>query len=307
MPLDAANTRVPEEQDPFAEHNSKPSVIMFPVGQRRIGWVNRDGGYEPINTHKALVRVTDDGTAAKVLGVVGDGYKLVHNKELFARVEDTLCKMIPVPSLHGVKISDKLSGWGRLCYREYVFPNLKCDIGGAIKSPIAFRMIVQNGYGGSALRIHAGAIEFFCTNGMISGEFESTYRKHTSGLEMSGIARTIERALKAFVDSQTKWRRWAETPVKHAAAMELFKELANSDRLCENLSQQYMRETDTRGNNLWSVYSALTYYASHADGDFKLRATTETQDSVVSTMLNRELNVSKWIESPAWQKLDLVG
>ena len=306
MPLDAANTRVPEEQDPFAEHNAKPSIIMFPVGQRKIGWVNREGGYEPINTHKALVRVTDDGTAAKVLGIVGDGYKLVHNKELFARVEDTLCKMIPVPSLHGVQINDKLSGWGRLCYREYIFPNLKCDIGGAIKSPISFRMIVQNGYGGSALRIHAGAIEHFCTNGMISGEFESTYRKHTSGLEMSGIARTIERALKAFVDSQTKWRRWAETPVKHAAAMELFKELANSDRLCENLSQQYMRETDTRGNNLWSVYSALTYYASHAEGDFKLRATTETQDSVVSTMLNRELNVSKWVETPAWHKLELV-
>jgi len=305
MPLDAATIdNIPEEPNPFAEHNSKPSSIMFPVGQRKLGWLGKDNIYHGLDTHKALVRTNETSDGVHVLGVVGVGYKLIHNKELFSRVEDTMYKNFTHDALSGVKIKDRVSGWGKMCFREYVFPNIKCDIGGPVKSPIAFRLIVQNGYGGSALRIHAGAIEFFCTNGMVSGEFQSSYNKHTSGLEIVGIDRTIEKALLTFVSEQQKWKRWVETPVKHSAAMELFKQLANSDKLSENLSQQYMREQETRGANLWSVYSALTYYASHDEGDFKLRSTTETQDSKAATMLLRELNVAKWVSSKEWMQLE---
>jgi hypothetical protein len=304
MPLDAATINMPEEPNPFAEHNTKASPIFFPVGQRKLGWLGKDNIYHGLDSHKALVRTNQESDGVHVLGVVGVGYKLIHNKELFSRVEDTMCKNFTPDTLAGVKIKDRVSGWGKMCFREYVFPNIKCDIGGPVKSPIAFRLIVQNGYGGSALRIHAGAIEFFCTNGMICGEFQSSYNKHTSGLEIVGIDRTIEKALLTFASEQQKWERWAETPVKHTAAMELFKQLANSDKLSENLSQQYMREQETRGANLWSVYSALTYYASHNDGDFKLRSTVEKQDSEAATMLLRELNVAKWVNSREWMQLE---
>lgn len=306
MPLDSTNVPIPEGKDPFDEHNSKPTPIFFPVGQRKIAWKTKTDAYEEINSHKALIRLNEDGSGVRVLGVVGIGYKLVHNKELFARVEYTMRKNFTHDALIGVKISDSVSGWGKMCYRQYVFPNIKCDIGGPVKSPIAFRMIVQNGYGGSALRIHAGAIEFFCTNGMISGEFQSSYNKHTSGLLITGIDQAIEKAFLTFVSDQQKWKRWAATPVKHQAAMDLFKQLANSDKLTENLSQQYMREQETRGANLWSVYSALTYYASHDDGEFKMRSTVEKQDSAAATMLLRELVVSKWVETKEWKQLETV-
>jgi hypothetical protein len=316
MPLDATWDNVspiPPEHDPFAEHNAKPSSIMFPVGERRVGWQTRAGGYQRINTHKAIIRVPDvDDTmtlneeSVHVLGVVGTGYQLIHNKELFGRVEQTMRKVMPAHTLDGVQIKDRVSGYGRMCYREYIFPNIKCNLGRDAKSDIAFRTIVQNGYGGSALRIHSGAIDFFCTNGIISGEHQSTYNKHTSGLVITGVDRIIERALETFANNQTKWAKWTQTPVKHAAAMDLFKELAASDKLCENLGMQYLREQEERGPNLWSVYSAMTYYASHAEGEFKLRATTEAQDSVAATMLKRELNVARWVETPAWRRLELA-
>ena len=314
MPLDIANiNQFPDDANPFATHNAKPSSIMFPVGERKIGWQTRAGGYQRIDSHKAIIRIPDNTDASTlnedsvhVLGVVGSTYKLVHNKELFGRVEDTMCKVMPAHTLDGVQIKDRVSGYGRMCYREYIFPNIKCNLGSGARSDIAFRTIVQNGYGGSALRIHSGAIDFFCTNGIISGEHQSSYNKHTSGLVVAGVDRIIERALETFAANQVKWKRWTETPVKHSAAMELFKELANSEKLRENLNTQYLREQDARGANMWSVYSALTYYASHSDGEFKLRATTEAQDSVASTMLQRELNVSRWIETPAWKKLELA-
>ena len=301
MPLDTTGT---PDEDPFAKYNTPNSVIMFPVAERHVGWETRQGSYDRIRSHKAIIRVAPGGGSAHVLSVVGSGYKLVHNKDLYSHVETTLCKQMQHHELAGVMVKDRVSGWGRVCFREYVFPNIKCQLGGGTRSDIAFRMIVQNGYGGSALRIHAGAIEFYCTNGMIRGEYQSAYRKHTSGLMVSGIGNAVSGALSVFADSQNLWRRWAATPVPHQAAMDLFRELANSERLRENLSTQYLREREARGDNLWAVYSALTYYASHADGEFGFRSSVNEQDSVATSLLHRELNVAKWVEGKAWKQLE---
>ena len=226
----------------------------------------------------------------------------MHNSELFSRVEDTLCKKMQSHELDGVMVKDKVANYGRTCYREYVFPNIKCNVGGGTRSDIAFRMIVQNGYGDSALRMHAGAIEFYCTNGMICGEYQSVYRKHTSGLILTGVADAVDKALEVFANSQNVWREWARKPVRNLDAMELFRELARTDRLTEKLSDHYMREVDVRGMNLWAVYSTLTYYASHSDGEFSIRDTK--QDTEAVTMLERELRVAKWLNTDAWKKLE---
>ena len=175
-------------------------------------------------------------------------------------------------------------------------------MGGGTRSDIAFRMIVQNGYGDSALRMHAGAIEFWCTNGMIRGEYQSVYRKHTSGLDPDWCCRCSGQGTEAFADSQNVWREWARKPVRNMDAMELFRELARTDRLTEKLSDHYMREVDARGMNLWAVYSTLTYYASHSDGEFSIRDTK--QDTAAVTMLERELRVAKWLNTDAWKKLE---
>ena len=306
--LDATTNIVPpHDDDPFAPYNTERSPILFPVGERRIGWETRAGGYQRIHSHKAIIRTTASGESVHVLGVVGSTYRLIHNKELFGHVETTMRKEMQHDQLDGVIVRDKVAGWGRMCFREYVFPNIKCLLGNGTKSEIAFRLLVQNGYGGSALRVHAGAIDFYCTNGMISGEYQSAYRKHTSGLVVADMGRTITSALDTFAQSQSKWIKWARTPVKHQAAMDLFRELASSEKLANNLSDQYLRERDARGDNLWGVYSTLTYYASHADGEFKLRSSVDQQDTVASTMLQRELNVAEWIKSDHWRALESAG
>jgi len=302
MPLDTTK----KDDNPFSKYNTPNSIILFPVGERRVGWEMRDGTFERINTHKAIIRMTGDGKAVHVLSVVGSGYRLVHNRELFGCVEDTMCKIMPAEHLLDVQVTDRVSGFGRMCYRDYVFPSIKCAIGGTSHSTVAFRLIVQNGYGGSALRVHAGAIDFYCTNGMIQGDYTSAYRKHTSGLMVEGVGEAVEKALVSFTDAQDRWRKWAQTPVQHSEAMQLFKDLAQSVKLQENLADQYLKEREDRGNNLWSVYSTLTHYASHNDGPFGLRSTVEQQDTVASTMLQRELTVAQWIKSAAWNKLEVA-
>ena len=309
MPLDVTNANAsPTGDNPFAKYNTSNSPILFPVGERVVAWKTRSDGYEDLKSHKAIVRVHPNGNQAVVLSVVGSGYKLVHNRDLFGHVEQTICNKMQPSELDGVIVKDKVSGWGRMCFREYLFPKIKCTVGrtGNTRSEVSFRMLVQNGYGGSALRVHAGAIDWYCTNGMISGEHVSTYNKHTSGLVVTGVGAAVEQALAAFADSQNRWKKWANTPVTHVAAMELFKELAATNKLQENLSAQYLREREVRGPNLWAVYSTLTYYASHHDGDFKLYSSVNEQDSVANTMLKRELSVAKWIETPQWHKMETV-
>ena len=289
---------------PFTKYNTPESAILFPVGERHVGWETREGMYQRVNTHKAIIRMNQKGDGVHVLSVVGNNYKLVHNRELFGRVEETLCKMLNDHDLADVQVNDRASGFGRICYRDYVFPNIMCIVNAHSRSTVAFRLIVQNGYGGSALRVHAGAIDFYCSNGMVNGEHTNAYRKHTSGLMIEGISHAVEQALEMFNDSKSKWQRWSEKPVTHGEAMQLFRDIAQTAKLQENLSDQYLKERDERGHNLWAVYSALTYYASHSDGQFSLRSTVEQQDTVASTMLQRELNVAQWVKSDAWKKLE---
>ena len=294
-----------DESTPFSKYNTPNSKIMFPVVERQVHWMTKHGQHIEAPGHKAIVRVhPSDNNTSHLLNIVGRGYQLVHNRELMASVESAMMDNIEPDMLKDVRVTDRVAGFGKLCFREYVFPNIRCALQRSTRSDIAFRAIVQNGYGGSALRIHAGAIDFFCTNGMVSGEFNAAYHRHTSGLVVENLSNTITKALETFASEQVKWKRWADTPVKHEAAMELLKSIATSPRLYENLSNQYMHEMDTRGPNLWSVYSALTYYASHNEGEFALRKPAEAANTEAQIMMQREMNVAKWIRTPAWRNLE---
>lgn len=305
MPLDNVTPIRPlPDRSPFDRYNTPNSPILFPVGERPVGWRMRTGEYQNTPNHKAIIRLSHTGDSAVLLNVVGSTYKVVHNRELLTNMEDTITSLLPADQLEGVQVKDRAAHYGRVCFREYVFPNIRCRIGGSTRSDIAFRMIVQNGYGGSALRIHAGAIEFYCTNGMISGEYSSVYRRHTSGVTLHGIPNVVTKALLQFSNDAERWKVWAHKPVQHEAAMNLFRSLAVSNKAKDNLMDQYMREQDHRGNSLWSVYSALTYYASHTDGAFGLRKMVGEQDSEATTMLTRELNVAKWLHTPEWRALE---
>lgn len=289
--------------NPFDKYNTGASPILFGVEERGLRWEKWDGSYMPTNNHKAIVRMDEREDNERILNVVGSSYKVVHNRDLLTSVEAAMIEQMLPEHIADVQVTDKVSYYGRVCLREYVFPNIKCRIGGGAKSDIGFRLIVQNGYGGSALRIHAGAIEFYCTNGIIRGEYTTTYRKHTSGLVIDNLNTVVSKALLTFAEGAYVWEQWANKPVQHEQAMTLFKELASSKRVAEALTSHYLDELEDRGPNLWAVYSTLTYYASHSKDDFTLSKASDEQDNVAHTMLQRELNVSKWVQSDAWKAL----
>jgi len=283
---------------PFDEFNTEQSPLMFPVALRRVGWQKRDGTYDPIPGNKCIVRLNREGTNAYPLSVVSNTYKLVTNKELFTTVEDAFVANLPASSLKGVQVQDQISHYGKNCYRTYVFPNVRCDIGA--RSDIAFRTVVKNGYGGSAINLLSGAIEFWCSNGMVRGQYEQAYRRHTSQLVVSRLQHVVQHSVEQFWRNAEEYRRWTKKPVTREQTMELFRSIANSPSFYESLMNQWIVEREQRGQTAWSVYSAMTYYASHNEGEFTSRAQEET---LAHNMVNRELTVRRWIESPQWKEL----
>ncbi len=292
--------RVAADNTVFDQFNTPASPLMFPVGERKVGWLGRNGSYQPAPGHKAIIRLNQKGDNAQLLNIVGGTYKLVHNRELFTAVEGAMVREMLPEHIMDVRVSDRVSGFGRICFREYIFPSIKCRLPNS-PGDIGFRIIVQNGYGGSALRIHAGAIDFYCTNGMIRGEYTSAYKRHTSKLVIGGLSNVITNALHSFTDGAKEWQRWAETPVKHDKAMALFHAIAASAKMEEGLGDQYLHEREVRGDNLWAVYSTMTHYVSHPD---KLRASVDEQDNAAITMLRHEMDVTKWIRTKEWRQLE---
>ena len=291
---------------PFDRLNEKHNTLFFPVAERQLAWHRRDGSFDPMSTHKAIIRLSPDGKSASPINVVNATYKLIHNRELFTGVEDTMCNELGLPALKDVSVKDAIAHGGRTCIRQYVFPSVTCKPtmrSGSIKSDIAFRIILRNSYGGSAIRMYAGAIEFYCTNGMLLGQHDAAYFRHTAGLQIAGINLAIKRSLDTFVDKQEVWAKWADTPVQRAATIEFFRSISASPRQFDLFQTRWLEEREDRGSTAWSVYSTLTNFSSHPRGEFAPRRTTDQNDTIAATMLHRELQVQKWVESSAWARL----
>lgn len=270
--------------------NDLNSPLMFKAYERPLWYEGKEGTRFNNTKHKALVRMFDDKPVC--LNVVRDTYKVVQNDELFAAIHKGIAGNVTTDQLRSSRIKDRISYGGALCFREYVFPDI--SITSPERDKIAFRIVVQNGFGTGAIKLYAGAIDFFCTNGLVIGDYTSTYAKHTKGLQITRFEEAVRGSVHMF------WKNkdfFSDLAGKHVLSNEQVKKWYEDkfgERLGAKLFRQYLIETNSRGHTLWAVYSALTYYSSYADGEFGLRSTGN--DHAAATMMKRENDVRKVIE-----------
>lgn len=266
--------------------DQQSSVLDFHAYERNCFFMGKDD--TPYDTDsKALVRMIGD--APKCLAVVNKTYKVVQNKELFDAIHCGLSAGLSATEIRTAQIKDRIAYGGRQCFREYIFPDI------AIESPerdtIAFRVIIQNGFGTGAIKLYAGAIDFFCTNGLVLGEYTSLYAKHTSGVNISNFEQTVRGAVDLFWKHREFYNELAGKKIISDAEVSKFLEDRFGERLGTKLFAQFLNEAKVRGNTLWALYSALTYYSSHVDATFTLRNTG--QDHAAATMMKREHDVKR--------------
>jgi len=278
---------------------SEESELYFDVWERPCYFKGQTSYYED-PTHKHIVREWQGQPTS--IGLVGRNYKLLKNKILGEEIEDTFMEVLTPEELKNVTRKDRVSYMGGTSLRDYIFPNITADIGSR-RSDIAFRVIVINGYDGtSSFKFYHGAIDFFCTNGMVTGSYDMIVKRHTSGLTIPSLTDRLRNSINIFYKQSEQWSDWVGKEICDEDAEQCFKAMPNvSERRVQQLMRQFRIEVESHGRTVWALYSAATYYASSDNGDFSIRETNS--DHKASTLMNREQQVRAWQNSDEFLKI----
>jgi hypothetical protein len=149
-----------------------------------------------------------------------------------------------------------------------------------------------------------GAVDFFCTNGMITGTYEQVRKKNTSGFSLSNFVDEIKQSHNNFIEHAKYLQLMADTNFGVSQMnnlKELLEPMGMSKRMASSMHDLFLDEASVRGNNLWSLYSAMTNYSSHTNNGFKLK--DMGNDTRATSMWDREQKVVKWTNSDAFKEL----
>ena len=287
------------------EVNGK-QVLAAPSGQQRVI-------YREIPAHD--VAGWDDRTGDYIaLGVVGDDFPVKSHREYFPEVLDVLSDTLPANVLEGAEVKTKVAFGGAFALLDITLPNSKVAIETAQgwRTDVAMRSVVWHGLAGShSNNVLFGSIDFFCTNGLVLGDFSHVKRKNTKNFNLGAFCGEVKVATEAFYQQARDMQVMASTPISIergiTAIDTILGNVPEADRKRNRATQAdkmrdlWLIEANERGANVFALLSAFTNYSSHTDNGFALRETGTDHGAV--TMLKREVEVVGWTQHPAFTSL----
>jgi hypothetical protein len=263
-----------------------------------------------------LIRENMGGT---YLSVVNKTYEVVRNQDILMPFQMQLIDRFDPSVLEDIEIKDHVLKDGRVCYSEYILPKVARPVETSTghKTECGLRWIMKNSFdGSSSVVLYGGLIDFFCTNGMITGTYDVMKARHTKSFEVSGFLRAFDDTLNKNIEMVDKYQEYADTKVTSSVqVMDLFNKLAStrkllnddgteavskrSNTLPDRLFAQYTEEAEERGHNVFSVASALTHYASHGDQEDRFKIQKRADQS---TLFKRQEQVARWMNSKVWNE-----
>ena len=278
-------------------YNKRPLTEMLPSG------LDFDVEFE--DTKVRDKKYVINGETGEYLGVVGSSFNCANHTDFFGGVYDTVTEHLGEDELKDMKVHWKTAKHNAWAMMDIVLPNVTARVETEKHSTdIAQRIIALHGIDGSCSnQTYFGAIDFFCTNGMITGDHDKIRRKNTSNFTMDKFIRDLKQSTQSFYAQSNQLQQWARQPLQVSNVKTMLEALLKSDHLSDKMLELYNQEASVRGNNAWSLYSAFTNYATYADDQngFKLRNTGK--DTTAVTMFNREQKVSQWIRTVPFRQL----
>ena len=306
-------------QDLFTEHNEteKAQRFLAPVEEQNLWYehgtphhssdlYNLEGQkLTALNSHKVLV---DTWTGAPT-GVVGDKYKVTQMRDFTDATERMLMDALPNDKFKDMEIHDTMSHGSAVRCRKYTFPAFSKPIETRKhQTEVALTVALVQSYDGSTSNgFVTGLLDFFCTNGMISGDYTKGNKRHTSGFNLTNFILDMDKVVKDFYNDIQRYQIWAGTDIPVIQAEGTIESLPGmSDRLAKGIKDQYLTEVQTRGSNVWALASALTYYSSHNSEEFPIKGSA-ANDNVARALLDRSRKVNTWLRSSVFQNLLLAA
>ena len=241
----------------------------------------------------------------KVIGIVGSKFNSVTHAEFYDKVWNTMSEQLGEEAMKGVQIKWNTVRDGAFAMLDATMPSTKALITtDKQQTEISQRVIALHGVDGlCSNQVFFGAIDFFCTNGMIRGEHDKVRRKNTTNFNMATFIKELENANSDFYSQAEQLQVWADTPLDDESVQKMLNSLMGSEDKSEKMLSLYGQEIGKRGRNAFALYSAFTNYASYADerNGFKLRNTGNDTNAI--SMWGREQEVTKWVSSKQFKEL----
>lgn len=245
-------------------------------------------------------------TTGQPLGIVGKSFQCASHGDFFRGVVNTATETLSEHDLEDAKYSFRTARKGAWAMLDITLPNVTMDIStDKFETEIGNRIISLHGIDGSCSnQVFFGAIDFFCTNGMITGDHDKVRKKNTSNFSMESFIYELNRARTDFYTQAQEMQVWAHTDLKYVDVSSLLDDMLGSKRKSEKMYSLYMQEASTRGHNKFALYSAMTNYATYADerNGFNLKNTGN--DTQAISMWSREQEVSKWVSDDRFITLE---
>jgi hypothetical protein len=260
-----------------------------------------DVSFEP--TRVADKKYVINNNTDEPIAIVGENFNCSSHGDFFRDIMSRVTDNLTPHEVEGATITWRdahHNGWAMM---DMTLPNMKHTIvTPKHETEIAQRIIALHGVDGTCSNtVLFGAIDFFCTNGMVRGEHDKVKRKNTSGFDLDRFGEQVQKSNNDFKDYHQQIQRWANKSLFVGDVKAMLESLDKGK--AEGLFQLYNQEAGVRGNNAFALYSAFTNYASYADerNGFKLRNTGK--DTAAKNMWEREERVTRWIESKQFKEL----
>ena len=280
--------------------------IMFPVYQQSVRGI---GGKIDAPDVKMLTRRNSQGME-EYISVVNKDYRVVENAEILEPLQKQMINFFDPLVLQDVHIKDTILKNGRVCYSEYIFPKVKYGIQTDVghKTEFGLRFVMKNSFDGKgSVVMWSGLIDFFCTNGTVTGKYDVTRKRHTRNFNSDGFIEAFAITMDNHKEIVDSYQRLADKKVNNLQVFNLFntltktKDVGRSGTLAYRLYKQYDIESLTRGDNAFAVMSAMTHYSSHGRGAFNL-----TRSGDQGTLYKRQEKVTNWLRSDTWKEFVAV-
>ena len=246
----------------------------------------------------------------EAIGIVGKDFGGVDHPTYFGQIRGAVAEELgfthkdfydSVSINNDITIDTKVSRNGAWALEKMVFHNHKTTVEtNRHKTETALSLYAWHGVDGSTSNnVISGAIDFFCTNGMVTGDYSKIRKKNTRHFDMSRITHEMEGIYDRWLDHNTWCQKLAEKDISVNALKTALEDIL-PERASKNMLNSVLDEFSVRGANAWAVYSAFTQYASHEDR-FSFRQTAN--ENTLERQFKRNEDVAKWIEHPAFLQL----
>jgi hypothetical protein len=260
--------------------------------------------FEPTKVQDKKYVIND--VTGEYLGVVGHNFSCADHRPFFQGVEDAMTENLDSSQLDDAKVtwrSARNNSWGMM---DITLPNVQRTIvSDKHQTTVNQRFIALHAIDGSCSnQVYYGAIDTFCTNGMITGDYDKVRRKNSSNFSMDRFIDELKNSRRDFDTQMDKFQQWAFSPIGKFDIKAMLDSLMGSESKSEKMFGLYKQEVSKRGKTVFALYSAFTNYASYADERNGFRMRNTGNDTQAQTMWLREQEVAKWIASPQFKQLE---